>query len=169
MTRQWAEPSWSSRTNPAHQAQPGSGQPSPLHLLLSHSTSHARLSYPDDVAAAAWFWLVAGRLWPTREIPHWLSLHPPDPLRPRLWGLSERLHNLPPISTAARVLTRWRSSSDAALEQLRLAPVGGTNGWGCCWSWLGAGRSPPAPCAVMPPLPPADDSIPKHVLLAAVM
>jgi hypothetical protein len=26
MTRQWAEPSWSSRTNPAHQAQSGLGQ-----------------------------------------------------------------------------------------------------------------------------------------------
>jgi hypothetical protein len=36
MIKQWTEPSWSSRTNPAHQAQPGSGQDlDPTHLPLS--------------------------------------------------------------------------------------------------------------------------------------
>jgi hypothetical protein len=43
MIKQWTEPSWSSRTNPAHQAQPGSGQDlDPDIPSLSRSSPHAQ-------------------------------------------------------------------------------------------------------------------------------
>jgi hypothetical protein len=63
MTKQWAEPSWSSWTNLAHQARSGSGQDlNPTHhplSLIPHLMHRAPPGLLCDVAAAALLWPIA--------------------------------------------------------------------------------------------------------------